>query len=494
MLTTTSTSTKATADTPSETTKTANIKTSAAVNAAFAPSPTSPKSHSTSLIDFVASAPGKVILAGEHAVVHGTHAIATVIDKRTYAQFNTNQSNSLTLHLLDINKTFYWELTALKIPEITNNNNNLHSEPLSLKHLPNCDTPSATVFLLIYTYLMTERSIRPPLICTVRSELPMSAGLGSSASYCAAIAAGLYHISRITHAAKEVANIPLSSLTDTHFSADDLAVINRYAFEGERLLHGNPSGVDNTCAVYGGIVVYKKGEPFRALKLPKVELILTNTKQPRDTKKLVAAVGQRLKQYETVVRPILDSIEAITGVLISSVNKSNNASTARPASTAKQQQPVATHSSAASEELVSIMSDMFDINQALLVALGVGHIRINHVIDRALEFGLSSKLTGAGGGGCVLTIIPPTSNATSKIKNFINVMIKEYEYDSFTTVIGQNGIDIILGKHIDAIMASRNGGDGISGISISTGSADKDRANTGAAVTDATGGTTQSRL
>ena len=93
--------------------------------------------------------------------------------------------------------------------------------------------------------------------------MPISAGLGSSASFsvCAATASLLVH-SRIS--------LPLppapSSSDHIHVShqgrrALPIAIaeeVNRWAFVAEKILHGNPSGVDNSVAVYGGALCYTR--------------------------------------------------------------------------------------------------------------------------------------------------------------------------------------------------------------------------------------------
>jgi hypothetical protein len=72
--------------------------------------------------------------------------------------------------------------------------------------------------------------------------------------------------------------------------------VNRWAFVGEKVLHGTPSGVDNSVSVFGGALAYtksgfagKKGgmEPIQGFK--SLKFLLTDSKVPRDTKALVAA-------------------------------------------------------------------------------------------------------------------------------------------------------------------------------------------------------------
>lgn len=53
-----------------------------------------------------------------------------------------------------------------------------------------------------------------------------------------------------------------------------------------------------------------------------------------------------------------------------------------------------------------MMQDLFRFNHHLLDALGVGHPVISEVCRLASEVGLSAKLTGGGGGGCVIALIP----------------------------------------------------------------------------------------
>ena len=76
--------------------------------------------------------------------------------------------------------------------------------------------------------------------------------------------------------------------------------VNRWAFVSEKVLHGTPSGVDNSVSVFGGALAYtksgfagKKGgmEPIQGFK--SLKFMLTDSKVPRDTKALVAGVRTR---------------------------------------------------------------------------------------------------------------------------------------------------------------------------------------------------------
>lgn len=91
----------------------------------------------------------------------------------------------------------------------------------------------------------------------------MGAGLGSSASYsvCAATTSLLVH-RRIS-----VPPLPPRSSSDhIHVSHEGRRAItpvtaeevNRWAFVAEKILHGNPSGVDNSVAVFGGALTYTR--------------------------------------------------------------------------------------------------------------------------------------------------------------------------------------------------------------------------------------------
>jgi mevalonate kinase len=64
----------------------------------------------------VTSAPGKIILFGEHVVVHGRTAIATSLDLRTYAKVESVDTDSVSLELPDINVQRIWTSSQLDYP------------------------------------------------------------------------------------------------------------------------------------------------------------------------------------------------------------------------------------------------------------------------------------------------------------------------------------------------------------------------------------------
>jgi mevalonate kinase len=176
---------------------------------------------------------------------------------------------------------------------------------------------------------MSEPRFRPAITFAARSTLPIGAGLGSSASYsvCLSTAFLLIH-SRIAVPSESTRSRPPHSTLSTPSPSDEAVddsghihvshngrralptrgfatEVNKWAFVSEKILHGNPSGVDNSVATFGGALGFTRaGEFTRGRKIlsreggletilgfKSVRFLLTDSKIPRDTKSLVAGVG-----------------------------------------------------------------------------------------------------------------------------------------------------------------------------------------------------------
>lgn len=104
---------------------------------------------------------------------------------------------------------------------------------------------AAIALLYLHSYLTTDPVATHGYDFCVRSNLPVGAGLGSSASYSVCVATALLKI-----------NGHLSRSMDSMAQRD---LVNQWAFQAEKVIHGNPSGIDNTVSTFGGAVAFKKG-------------------------------------------------------------------------------------------------------------------------------------------------------------------------------------------------------------------------------------------
>lgn len=116
------------------------------------------------------------------------------------------------------------------------------------------NTASAIYFSVFYlccfksnpnTVLLSVRNV-PSVTIEVASNLPTSAGLGSSAAYSTCLASSLLQHRRLTSVARQVDNTNTAK-----WSGKDVDLINQWAFVGEKIIHGNPSGIDNSVSTYG---------------------------------------------------------------------------------------------------------------------------------------------------------------------------------------------------------------------------------------------------
>jgi mevalonate kinase len=206
------------------------------------------------------SAPGKIILFGEHAVVYNRPALAVpVIQVHADVEVLDSPRAGILIHAPGID---------------------LHAE---LDSLPD-DHPIAAVILKVFPHPNSSPSGRGArgeggLEISITSTIPVASGLGSGAAVSVALIRALSaYLSR--------------SLTD--------AEVNSLAFEIEKLHHGTPSGIDNTVITYNRPVYFIKGQPIQTFKVGKpFTIVIGDTGIPALTKESVGDV-RRLWLRDTV--------------------------------------------------------------------------------------------------------------------------------------------------------------------------------------------------
>ena len=291
-----------------------------------------------------ASAPGKLILFGEHAVVYNQPAVcAALSDLRICVTAKaTTDDGYLEVRMPDLNDLFF----RAKITEIdlqpNDSDDHLYQDQIDaiLRSYTELDDFAiqalAPVIYLVNKILFPTMSLvkatssTPGLHIYVQSaSLPVGAGLGSSAAFSVATAAALYKLHLLllkfqTSTEQENPDEEKAHELIGRPPANALQKINHYAYQAERMNHGTPSGLDNTVSCYGGIIYFTKNEKDGSFTkeqilddstsqtAPSLRVLLTNTGVPRSTKKMVQNFKTFKQNFPHVANGILDSCGAIS--------------------------------------------------------------------------------------------------------------------------------------------------------------------------------------
>src|SRR5215208_1826209 len=212
------------------------------------------------------SAPGKIILFGEHAVVYGRPALAVPVNQ-VQAEVEVSDSSRAGIWI---------DAPAVKLDA-------------ELNTLPS-DQPMAAV---IHNFLFLSRLSRfPNLEIRIRSTIPVASGLGSGAAVTVALTRAL--ASHLNYA-----------MTDEE--------INAFAYEIEKLHHGTPSGVDNTVVTYAKPVYFIKGQPLELFKAGKAfTIMIADTGISAPTKESVSDVRRLWMNDRSRWETVFDKIGEIS--------------------------------------------------------------------------------------------------------------------------------------------------------------------------------------
>jgi len=315
----------------------------------------------------IAKAPGKCILFGEHFVVYGTPAIAAAISNYSKCTIEEIVSG-IQLKLNNYNKLYEFQ---------------------SFNEIVKENFPEFEEIIECFRIFKERHGINFENIkITINSSLFMGSGLGSSASMAVSLVAAI------------------NSYYDINL---DRSQISDIALEMEKIIHGTPSGIDNTTCTFGNVLFYQKGE-HRFLTVPsELPLLVTNTNIERKTKEAIELV----RKYTIENAESSRGLFRIFNMMISNIEEA-----------------------LVHLELQRIGGFMSD-NQELLVNFGVSNDVINEITQIALKNGaFGSKLTGAGLGGCVISI------GTQETLQKISEILKSKGYPSFIANIDNEGVKV----------------------------------------------------
>ena len=203
----------------------------------------------------IASAPGKIILFGEHFVVHGTKAILAAIDKRVTVTSSFTDDKTIKIN----SKLGMYETSTLS-----------SYEEAKSEFRP---------FIYLANKMINSHQDVNGLEITINSDIPIGVGLGSSSACCVAAAASICEL--------------------CFAGANELELILDLAIEAEQTIFPDTSGADCTVCTYGGMIEYPGivEKPARVIikrihNTFDLNLIIANSMIPHSTKRSVEKVSK----------------------------------------------------------------------------------------------------------------------------------------------------------------------------------------------------------
>jgi mevalonate kinase len=265
----------------------------------------------------------KTILFGEHFVVHGTHAIGA----------------SLSM-----------EMNVTLTP----------AEELELS------IPTGQIVLEATRRILDSFGLHDNYYVRVETGIPSGAGMGWSAAYSVALARAAAYAQGMSLTWKRIAE---------------------YAYIGEKVFHGNPSGIDNTLSSRRGAILFRKGEEPIPIELKKpLHIVIAHTGKVGITKDLIAQVARLKEEKPDFFLDLMKEEEKLIMDAKKSLERGKLPS----------------------------LGKLMDRNQGYLEQLGVSTPELEEVISISRENGaLGAKITGAGGGGCAIALAEGKKEAKS---------------------------------------------------------------------------------
>lgn len=320
------------------------------------------------------SAPGKLHLLGEHAVVHGKPAIITAVNRRCFVEITLRKDKKIEIisHNLKASKIVTEKEIIAKTRDAQAKwETYIKTNDISLLKSITSDSLDFPIIVIGETLKYLNKTLPFGFTLSIKSDIPIGSGMGSSAAVAVSVAGAI------------------SLLFNKNL---DKETINEIAYLAEQKKHGLPSGGDNAASCFGGMVWYRKETPDLKIikpipfsfpqKLAKNFVAIHTGTPVESTGEMVSIVRSLYQQKPELVENILSGQEKLTRELLSAIKNGDN----------------------------TLMIRIIRAGEKNLESLGIVSDSAKLIIRSIEEIGGAAKICGAGGitkgSGMVLAYCP----------------------------------------------------------------------------------------
>jgi len=310
----------------------------------------------------IASAPGKIILFGEHFVVHGTPAILAAIDKRVTVTTTFTDNKTIKVNS---------QLGTIEVP-ISSSHEEVESEFRPFVYLAN--------------KIINSEQNASGLEVTINSDIPIGVGLGSSSACCVAAAASICGLFK--EVSSSGAGRVYNALAEQ--GIEEREKIYGMSMDAEETIFPDTSGADCAVCQYGGIIGYHghdgvidlhNSQKIVSYEIP-ANLVIVNSMIQHSTKRSVEKVRKFKENNKKRFSELCDLVTKLIG---------DNG-------------PGGVLDNMKNNDVTTLGLKMTE-NQKYLEEIQVSNEIINGMISSLKEISLGTKITGAGDGGCIIALV-----------------------------------------------------------------------------------------
>jgi mevalonate kinase len=251
----------------------------------------------------------------------------------------------------------------------------------SLNNLEDVPQKFMKPFFYIAQKAIEENSAEQGIEIVLESEIPAGVGLGSSSAACVAATASINGLFN-------------------RLSKDEIV---KKAIEAERTIFEQNSGADSSVSTFGGLMTYDLKNGFQSISYRNdLNFIIANSAQVHDTQDVVRQVKSFKEKNEDIFRKLCEQeIEIVNNATIAL--KENNL-----------------------DQLGSLMLKNYD----LLKQIGISTEKIDQLVIEAKKTSYGAKITGAGGGGCIISLVDNSNmkNTLDNLRKLSDCFVAKIDY------------------------------------------------------------------
>lgn len=332
-------------------------------------------------------APGKLILSGEHSVVHGSPALAMAVNRYVVASASKQFLPFISFDLSDLSYRDCLSVSALK--QLKHHVKEkyqrfLHGD-FKIREVLHKSMELAQFTLMLF-FDMLNIKLTQGVKLQVRSDIPIGCGMGSSAATILSIVHALAH-----HFDKQLTSEMILNL----------------GLEAENMQHGFSSGLDLKVSLHGGCLYLQNGEIQRRA-VPNFTLYLINTGTPK------SSTGECVNHVKPFFKSnsLVNDFSAVTQAMDAALQQQNTKEVSRA----------------------------IQANHELLVKIEVVPQQVQQFISEVELQGGVAKICGAGSvaGNHAGMVLVMTENVSTLEK-----LCKQYHYDIVPITGESRGVHVI---------------------------------------------------